>query len=118
MPGDVRFYCWSKCSTCRDARLALRELNVGFVERDFFRDRLTEAELKELCRHVSADSLFSWNSPSARPYKARRSAMTDKELIDLMLGEPRLIRRPLLVRGEETVVGFKRDVYRGLAGRE
>jgi Spx/MgsR family transcriptional regulator len=118
MPGDIRFYCWSKCSTCREARLALRELGIEFVERDFFRDPLTEAEIRKLCSLATVDNVFSWNSPRARDLKERREDITEDELIGLMLGEPRLIRRPMLVSGDEIVIGFKQDQYRGLVGSE
>jgi len=116
MRGDKRFYCWSKCSTCRDARLALRQSGIGFVERDFFREPLTESEIRKLCALTTVDSIFSWNSPSAREYRERRQDITDDELIGLMLVEPRLIRRPLLVQGDEIIIGFRRAEYRRLGG--
>lgn len=37
--------------------------------------------------------------------------MTKKQAIDLMMEEPNLIRRPLLVRGNRAVFGFKPDEY-------
>ena len=55
--------------------------------------------------------MFSWNSPSAKPYKERRDSLTDDELIDLMLEEPRLIRRPILIIGDKVLFGFRAKEY-------
>jgi arsenate reductase-like glutaredoxin family protein len=35
-----------------------------------------------------------------------------KETIDLMMEQPNLIRRPILVRGSKAVFGFDKESYR------
>ncbi len=47
------------------------------------------------------DELFSWRSPSAKQYRDRRGELSDSDLIDLMIGEPRLIRRPIAIRTDD-----------------
>ena len=64
----------------------------------------------------SVDEMFSWRSPSAKPYRDRRGELTEDELIDLMLEEPRLIRRPILITGKEVLFGFDADEYRKRLG--
>ena len=116
MSSEFSFYTWKKCSTCRDAQKALDSLGIHVDERDFFEDTLSEAELKELLSVVPSEELFSWRSPSAKPYRARRGEISDDELVKLMADEPRLIRRPILVSSDgSAVVGFKPDLYSELA---
>lgn len=55
--------------------------------------------------------MFAWKSPSSKPYRELRGKASDDELIDLMLEEPRLIRRPILTDGETIVFGFKQGAY-------
>lgn len=55
--------------------------------------------------------MFSWRSPSARPFKDQRGELSDDELIDLMLEEPRLIRRPILITGKKVLFGFDATEY-------
>ena len=57
------------------------------------------------------NEMFSWRSPSARPYRDRRGEFSDDELIDLMLEEPRLIRRPILITGDQVLFGFDAAEY-------
>tara|TARA_B110000116_G_scaffold56450_1_gene47981 strand:- start:709 stop:888 length:180 start_codon:yes stop_codon:yes gene_type:complete len=55
--------------------------------------------------------MFAWKSPSSKPFRELRGKATDDELIELMVKEPRLIRRPILTDGDQIVFGFKQDAY-------
>ena len=58
--------------------------------------------------------MFAWRSPSSIPYRDRRGKFTDRELLELMASEPRLIRRPILTDGAQVVQGFKNGAYDGI----
>jgi len=51
---------------------------------------------------VTIDELFSWRSPSAKLHRENRDNLTKSDLIDLMMEEPRLIRRPITIRIDDT----------------
>jgi arsenate reductase-like glutaredoxin family protein len=44
-------------------------------------------------------------------FKARALPRSKKEAIDLMVQQPNLIKRPILVRGSHVIFGFKKDEY-------
>ena len=44
-------------------------------------------------------------------FKKRPLPRSKKEAIDLMMEQPNLIRRPILVRGSKVIFGFKKDEY-------
>jgi arsenate reductase-like glutaredoxin family protein len=44
-------------------------------------------------------------------FKERALPRSKKEAIDLMVQQPNLIKRPILVRGSHVVFGFKKDEY-------
>lgn len=46
-------------------------------------------------------------------FKQRPLPTSKKEAIDLMVEQPNLIRRPILVRGGKAVFGFDKDKYGG-----
>jgi arsenate reductase len=75
-------------------------------ERDFFQRPFTEDELLQLIGKHRVAEVFSWKSPSARALGIQPGQASDDELVRLMLGEPRLIRRPLIVANGELVIGF------------
>jgi arsenate reductase-like glutaredoxin family protein len=45
-------------------------------------------------------------------FKTRPLPKSKKEAIDLMMEQPNLIRRPILIRGSKVVFGFDKDAYR------
>lgn len=101
-------YWWRTCSQCRDAKNALEAAGVTLELRDFFAEPFTRAELESLAQRVSIDDLFSWRSPSSVPFRARRYSMRQSELIDEMLKQPRLIRRPILETPDgDVIVGYR-----------
>ncbi|MQG88883.1 MAG: hypothetical protein FI699_08500 [SAR202 cluster bacterium] len=59
----------------------------------------------------SVDEMFAWRSPSAKPYRALRGDISDDELVDIMLNEPKLIRRPILSDGVKIIFGYKKETY-------
>jgi arsenate reductase-like glutaredoxin family protein len=44
-------------------------------------------------------------------FKARSLPKSKKEAIDLMVEQPNLIKRPILVRGSKAVFGFNKEEY-------
>lgn len=44
-------------------------------------------------------------------FKSRPLPGSKKEAIDLMVAQPNLIRRPVLVRGSKAVFGFDKERY-------
>ena len=70
---------------------------VELEERDFFKEPLSEEELRGLLHGQQVSDIFSWNSPSFKKLGLDRDALSDDRLIAMMLEEPRLIKRPLVL---------------------
>jgi arsenate reductase-like glutaredoxin family protein len=47
-------------------------------------------------------------------FKERPLPKSKKQAIDMMMENPNLIRRPILVRGSKVTFGFDKDTYRTL----
>ena len=72
-------------------------MDVELETRDFFQDRFSENELRRLFGKCPAEDFFSWASPSFRKMGLSRESLGEDQLIAMMLKEPRLVRRPLIV---------------------
>ena len=75
------------------------ELSQGRIdlnERDFFAEPFTVDELRDLIGTRSISDFFSWRSPSFRKLGLDKDDLDDGQLLQLMIDEPRLIRRPLI----------------------
>lgn len=73
--------------------------------RDFFKEPFSEQELRDLIGDNPISDVFSWSSPSFKKMGLNREDLDDDRLIELMLEEPRLIRRPLFRVGDRLVIG-------------
>ena len=80
-------------------------MGVEVAERGIFKEPLTEAELGELTDMRAIRDLFSFKSPSFRKLGLDPDTLTDEQMKALIMGDPRLIRRPLVVTGDQIIVG-------------
>ena len=78
-------------------RAWLSQTPIELSVRDFFQDRFSEEELRHLLRGRPVAGFFSWASPSFRKLGLSRGALDEEQMVAMMLEQPRLIRRPLIV---------------------
>jgi regulatory protein spx len=95
-------------------------LQKGLVldERDFFKDRFSEAEIRGLAAMVGLSDIFAWRSPSFKQLGRAGQDISPDELVKLMLEEPRLVRRPLIKLGDRLLVGGNIKVIEAALARE
>jgi arsenate reductase-like glutaredoxin family protein len=81
---------------------------VDVEERDINRDPPTRAFLE---KHIEADRFLDFVSTRSPVFKQRPLPRSKKEAIDLMMEQPNLIKRPILIRGSHAVFGFDKAKY-------
>jgi arsenate reductase-like glutaredoxin family protein len=81
------------------------EKGESFKERDFFQDRFSRTELEELLGGRPASEAFSFRSPSFKKLGKDLAQLSNADLIELMLQEPRLVQRPVLKIGSRVHFG-------------
>lgn len=82
--------------------------NIPFNDRDFFKDPFTRAEIERLLEGKPASEMFSFKSPSFKKLGLKADSLDNEKLIELMLKEPRLIRRPVVRVGGNAYFGADR----------
>lgn len=83
-------------------------------ERDFFKNPFSRAEIVALLGEKPPAEMFNFRSPSFKALGLKRDSLGPEELIDWMLKEPRLIRRPVVRIGEKVYFSADRSVLEGL----
>jgi arsenate reductase-like glutaredoxin family protein len=63
---------------------------------------------------VDEEDFLAQVSTRSPVFKTRPLPRTKREAIDLMMENPNLIKRPLLLRGSRAVFGFDKAAYRAL----
>lgn len=97
-------------------RVELSQAGLDIQERDFFKDPFSREEIYNLLGEKDPSEFFSFRSPSFRKLGMERNSINSDTLIDLMLIEPRLIRRPLISIGTQTIVGTDRKSLAEILG--
>ena len=62
-------------------------------------------------KHIDKDRFLDFVSTRSPVFKERPLPKTKKDAIDLMMENPNLIRRPILVRGSKVTFGFDKKEY-------
>ena len=78
------------------------------AERDINKEPPDRAFLE---KHIDEGRFLDFVSTRSPVFKQRPLPRSKKEAIDLMMEQPNLIRRPILVRGNAAVFGFQKDSY-------
>jgi len=105
-PSDVLLLHNPRCSKSRAVRVLLEERGVAFVERRYLDEPLDREELDELRRRLGRPAT-EW---VRRGEEAWREAglgegVAEDALLAAMARHPVLMERPIVVRGDEAVVG-------------
>jgi arsenate reductase len=83
-----------------------------------FKDILKEPPTRAfLEQHIDAARVIDFVSRRSPVWKERPLPASKKEAIDLMLEQPNLIKRPILVKGPRVLFGFDKAEYEALASK-
>ena len=112
------FVCYPKCSTCKKARRWLEENGIAFDERDIKEENPTRKELVKWHKQ-SGLPLRKFFNTSGMLYrelllKDKLPKMTEDEMYDLLASDGMLVKRPLLIKDDVVLVGFKQGEWETL----
>jgi len=89
-------------------------MGVELELRDLDKQRLTEGELEELIGDRDYKEFLNARNELYRARNMKENPPSRSEAIKLMAKEPNLIRRPVVLRGSQMVLGFDEEAYRKL----
>jgi arsenate reductase (glutaredoxin) len=92
----------------------LLELGAELESRDLDKERLTEAELEELIGGRDYKEFLNSRNDLYRERNMKEHPPSRSEAIKLMAKQPNLIRRPIVIRGAQMILGFDEEAYRKL----
>ena len=112
------FVCYPKCSTCKKARKWLEENGIAFDERNIKEENPTRKELVKWHKQ-SGLPLRRFFNTSGMLYrelqlKDKLPKMTEDEMYDLLASDGMLVKRPLLIKDDVVLVGFKQGEWEAL----
>ena len=104
------------CSTCRATLSLLREAKAPFVTIDYFATPLSVATLKNLLKKLgmSPRDLLRTGEEFYKKLELDKKAVSDVELIKLMVVYPELIQRPIVEKGDRAILARPAESVKSL----
>jgi arsenate reductase len=104
---DMMLYHNPRCSKSRSALQLLEERGLNPVIVRYLETPLSAAQLQELLSMlgISAQQLLRTGEDAYKNLGLNDPTLTDAQLIDAMVSQPKLIERPILVVGDKAVIG-------------
>ncbi|MBK6266292.1 arsenate reductase (glutaredoxin) [Marivirga sp. S37H4] len=102
----MKIYHNPRCGKSRDTLNILLEKDVNVEVVEYLNDVPTKAELESILNKlgISAEELVRKNEAVYKElYKGK--SMSESDWIDAMIAQPKLIERPIVVKGDRAIIG-------------
>lgn len=110
--SDVIMYGIPNCDTIKKARRWLSEQQISYQFHDYRKDGLNRDMLEQFENQLGWQALLNKRGTTYRKLTDEQKNSLNKEsAITLMLEQPAMIKRPLLVRNGQYLLGFKDTNY-------
>lgn len=111
----VKFFAYNKCSTCKNAQKFLESRKINFENIPIVDQPPKLSELKKMLSFLKAEgkdlkSLFNTSGVQYRELGISdklKKGLSEKEALDLLSSNGKLIKRPFLLSDDFGLVGFK-----------
>ena len=110
----MKLFSYKQSGTCRKAKNLLDTYKVSCNEIDITENPPPKSILKNAIKIKGIKKLFNTSGEQYKTLgiKDKIGTMTEKQAIDLLAGNGRLIKRPIAVDGDRLTVGFDEDEYK------
>ena len=112
MKKRVDLYGIPNCDTMKKARSWLETQRVAYDFHDYKKEGVEQAKLAAWVQQAGWETLLNRAGTTFRKLPdAKKTGLDERKAIALMLEQPSMIKRPVLVSGKTLMVGFKPDEY-------
>ncbi|MEP1206630.1 MAG: Spx/MgsR family RNA polymerase-binding regulatory protein [Rhizobiaceae bacterium] len=107
----LKIYALKNCDTCKKALAWLSGKNAEFDVHDVRADGLTDADVRPIVDSLGWEAAVNRRSTTWRNLAdADKADLSNDKAVDLIVQNPTLMKRPVYVSGDTTLVGFNATV--------
>lgn len=111
----LTFYGYKKCDTCRKAEKALAKLGREYSFVDITEAPPSQAALKKIVQQSGAELKKFFNTSGVQykelGIKDKAPKMSEAQILEMLAGNGRLLKRPLVTDGSKSTVGFDEAAF-------
>lgn len=109
--AKLKFYYYSRCNTCRNAKKYLDQKDIHYELIDISERSPSQSDLKKVLKACDGDirRLFNTSGQLYRSMNVKELIKSEgeKDLLKLLSSNGMLVKRPVLVGADVALVGFK-----------
>lgn len=107
--AKLKFLQKPSCTSCRKAKAFLEKRKAELDLRDLDKQRLSVDELDALIGKRDHRAFLNKRNELYRARKMKENPPSRDEALKLMAANPNLIRRPVVLRGSDIVLGYDEE---------
>ena len=109
----ITLYGIKNCDNIKKSRKWLDKNSIEYVFHDFRVDGIKKTMIKEFIENIEIALLINKRSTSWKKLSNKEKlAESKKELIELLLKNPTIIKRPIIKSKNKYLVGFSEDKFK------
>ncbi|CAM3676391.1 Spx/MgsR family RNA polymerase-binding regulatory protein [Cytobacillus oceanisediminis] len=115
--SQLTFFTYPSCTSCRKTKKWLTAHSIEFVERHLFKDTPSPREILKILSLTTSglDELLATRSQTFKNLEQNLDELSLSEVVQIVIKDPKLLRRPILTNGEKIVIGYNPDAFKNMA---
>jgi arsenate reductase (glutaredoxin) len=105
--GEIVMYAKKSCTQCKKAIAFLNKKGVNYLVKDIVHEPPPRSLLEKVIKAENIYASLNQRSTTYRDNQLGKRRTTKNEAIRLMLKDPNLIKRPLLIKDNKAYQGFE-----------
>ena len=110
----IQMYTTPSCSSCRKAKKWFEEHRTEYREKNIFNIKLTREDIMAMLKNTENgfEDIISTRSKVFQDHNLNIEDMSMKELVQFIIDNPSVLRRPIIIEDNKMQVGYNEDEIR------
>lgn len=103
----IKIWHNNRCSKSREAKAILEENGSEFETFEYLKNEFTKEDIKDIISKLGIEDIRDMLRKKEAEYKELNIADESKsqdEVIDLVVANPKLVERPIIIKGDKAVI--------------
>lgn len=111
----ITMYGIPNCDTIKKAKKWLDAESIDYQFHDYRKQGIDTKMVETFCQQLGWENVLNKRGTTYRQLpQEQKDNLTQDNVIALLVEQPAMIKRPILVSGDEYHIGFKADQYAAL----
>lgn len=110
----IKIYGIKTCGSVKKAMAFFQLNNIEFEFVDFKKTKPTMSELNNWLQYVDTKKLLNTKGTTYKKLNLSQKALKEQDIVQHLLNEPLLIKRPVIELSSNVIVGYDEELYKNL----